>query len=78
MIVNPEIMTRSAPLTNVDPVEGVADAVADCFAAVPLPLAIAIALDDTCLSTQAVLEPLETVKFPEYNNDGKSAALPWR
>lgn len=76
MIVNPEIMTRSAPLTNVDPVEGVA--VADCFAALPLALADAIALDETCLSTQAVLEPFETVKFPEYNNVGKSAALPWR
>jgi hypothetical protein len=53
---SPETTTRSAPLTNVAPLDGVAEAVAEAFA---LPLAAAtLALEDTaCLFTQAVLDP---------------------
>jgi hypothetical protein len=68
-------MTRSAPLTKVAPLEGVAKTVAEAFV---LPLAT-LALEETaCLLTQFVVDPCETVKFPEYINDGKSAALPCR
>jgi hypothetical protein len=59
----PDIITRPAPLLNVEPLDGDAVAEADCFTA--LALATVLPLTDAALLTQFVVVPCEMVKFPE-------------